>query len=129
MKKFIFLILMLPTLCFADTTMSRDGDGTKISAPAFGSIRSVSVGTKGFKCWSTATMSSWELKVAATDSTDGAAIGFKYFINGSESVTYPVSDKFFQWQNSPATRVPTITKACLRVYSSATMKTAYGVFQ
>ena len=128
MKRLIIICLLL--LCnsaFADTTQSRDGEGQKIQGASFGSIRSVSIGTKGYKCWSTATKLSWELKV--TNGTDAAAIGYKYFINNDETVYYPVSDKFFQWQNAPTSKVPTVIKACIRGYSSSTAKTAHGVFQ
>lgn len=119
--------MLLCNSAFADTTQSRDGEGQKIQGASFGSIRSSSIGTKGFKCWSTATKIAWEVKV--TSGTDATLIGFKYFINNDESVTYPVSDKFFQWQNAPTSKVPTVTKACIRGYSSAVNKTANGIFQ
>lgn len=113
----------------ADTTLSRDGNGQNIQGAAFGSIKSKSLGTKGFACFSTTSKLSWEVKVSASTLTDSAALAFKYFINGSETEVYPMTDKFFQWQNAPTSKSPTITKACLRCYSSATEKTAYGIFQ
>lgn len=130
MKRFLIAaFLLLATSAFADTTQSRDGDGNKVQGPAYGTLRSASIGTKGFKCFTTVSKMSWEVKVAATASTDGAGLGFKYFVNGDETTTYPVSDKFFQWQNSPTSKSPTVTKACVRAYSSATLKTASGLFQ
>lgn len=125
----IFTILAL--CCWAldakaDTTLSHDGEGLKIQGASFGTIRSASLGTKGFHCYSTASRIAWEVKVTAPD---GSALGFKMFYNGVESVTYPVSDKFFQFQNSPISKTPTITSVCQRAYSSATIKTGSGVFQ
>lgn len=122
-------ILLLAVPAMADTTQSRDGDGQKIQGPAFGYIQSKSLGTKGFVCFSTASRMSWELRASATTLTDSSAIPFKYFINGDETKVYPITDKFFQWQNAPTSKSPTVTKACMRSYSSATAKTAYGVFQ
>lgn len=135
MKSIHFIICIICVLfCFvlfanADTTQSRDGDGQKIQGPAFGSIRYADIGTKGFKCFSTASKMSWEVKITSAASTDASSLGFKYFLNGDESVTYPVSDKFFQWQNAPVSKSPTISKVCLRPYSSATLKRASGIFQ
>lgn len=125
---FITICLLFATSAFADTTQSRDGDGQKIQGPSFGSIRSESIGTKGFKCFSTASRMSWEVKLTSS-STDAASVGAKYFLNGNETAVYPISDKFFQWQNAPTSKAPTVTKACLRAYSSATLKTASGIFQ
>lgn len=125
-----FLIVCVMLLCnsaFADTTQSRDGEGQKIQGASFGSIRSASIGTKGFKCFSTASKIAWEFKV--TSGTDSTLIGYKYFYNNDESVTFPISDKMFQWQNAPTSKSPTITKACIRGYSSAVSKTAHGIFQ
>lgn len=129
-------ILIIACLLFAipalsDTTQSRDGDGQKMQGGAFGTIRSASGGTKGFKCWSTANRISWEIKAVASNSTTGASVGYKMFYNGNESLNYPVSDKFFQWNNSPSSKAPTITSVCQRAYSSAatTGTTFYGVFQ
>lgn len=128
MKRFLIAaLLLLATSAFADTTQSRDGDGQKIQGPSYGSLRSASIGTKGFKCFSTTSRMSWEVKV--TNGTDATAISFKYFINGDESVSYPVSSAFFQWQNAPTSKSPTVTKACIRAYSSATAKTAFGILQ
>jgi len=131
MKSFIIAaaLCLIASIALADTTQSRDGDGNKIQGAAFGAIKSASIGTKGFKCWSTSSYISWEVKAAATASTSGAGVGFKMFYNGTETTTYPVSDAFFQWQNAPTSRTPTVTKVCLRGYSTATEKTAYGVFQ
>lgn len=116
-------------MAIADTTQSRDGDGQKIQGPAFGYIQSKSLGTKGFACFSTSTRVSWELRASATTLTDSTTVPFKYFTNDSEIAVYPVTDKFFTWQNSPTSKSPTVTKACMRAYSSATLKTAYGIFQ
>lgn len=124
-----FTIMLFSAMAMADTTQSRDGDGQKIQGAAYGSIQSKSLGTKGFVCFSTATKMSWELKVSATTLTDSSAIAFKYFINSDETKVYPVTDKFFSWQNAPTSKSPTVTKACLRIYSSSVLKTAYGVFQ
>lgn len=121
-------LALFSAIAFADTTQSRDGDGQKIQGPSFGVIRSASIGTKGFKCFSAASRMSWELKITSA-STDAASVGAKYFYNGNETVIYPVTDKFFQWQNSPTSKSPTITSACMRAYSSATLKTVSGIFQ
>jgi len=112
----------------ADTTQSRDGDGQKIQGPAYGSIQSVSLGTKGFYCFATTSKMAWLLKATVNN----AAVAFKYFINGVESAVYPVTtDKpeFFQWQNAPKSQSPTVTSACMRAYSSASITTATGMFQ
>lgn len=130
MKTIIALIIIAFALpAMADTTMSRDAEGTKVQGASFATIRTASVGTKGFKCFSTATKLAWEVKVVSTATTDGAPLGFKLFYNGSESTTYPVSTAFMQWNNSPAAMTRTITSVCLRAYSSATPKTAAGLFQ
>ena len=118
----------------ADTTQSRDGDGQKIQGAAFGAMRSVSLGAKGnsFACFSTASRMSWEIKVVATALTDGAMLPFLMSYNGSTSVVYPVTTSFFQWQNAPTSKSPTITKVCLRGYSTATTpvaKSAYFIGQ
>ena len=120
---------LFSAMAMADTTQSRDGDGQKIQGAAYGSIRSASIGTKSFKCFSTASRMSWEVKVTATASTDGAIIGAKYFLNGDESVVYPVSSAFFSWQNAPTSKSPTVTKVCLRAYSSNVQKTANFIGQ
>lgn len=116
-------------IAFADTTMSRDGDGQKIQGPAYGVINSVAVGGGGYHCFATTSKIAWEVKVVASTTTDGANLPFKMFYNGDESNVYPVTDKFYQWQNSPTSKTPTISSVCLRPYSSATLKTAVGVFQ
>jgi len=125
----IFVLLIFSSSALCDVTQSRDAEGSKIQGESYGAIRSASVGTKGFTCFSTSVYVAWKLKVAATASTDGAAIGFKMFYNESEAKTYPVSAEFFQWNNSPISRTRTINKVCLRSYSSVTQKTAYGLFQ
>lgn len=130
MKKLITLILLAFALpAMADTTMSRDAEGAKIQGASYTTIRTASIGTKGFKCFSTATKLAWEVKAVATATTDGAGVGFKLFYNGSESIAYPVSAAFMQWNNSPVAQTRTITSVCLRGYSTATAKTAFGVFQ
>lgn len=125
----LLTLTLFSAIAFADTTQSRDGDGQKIQGAAFGSIRSASIGTKSFKCFSTASRMSWEIKVTATASTDGVALGSKMFYNESETLTYPLSGSFFQWNNSPTSRSPTLSKVCLRGYSSATQKTANFIGQ
>lgn len=122
-------LTLFSDMAMADTTQSRDGDGQKIQGAAYGTIRSASVGTKGFKCFSTASRMSWEVKVTATASTDGAALGGKLFYNEVETVTYPTSAAFFQWNNAPTSKSPTITKVCLRAYSSNVQKTANFIGQ
>lgn len=131
MKFFIAFIAFVAfaSVAFADTTQSRDGDGQKMQGGAFGAIRSKSVGTKGFACFSTLNRIAWNVKVAATISTDGSGLGFKMFYNGNESITFPISDSFAQYQNAPVSKSPTISSVCLRAYSSATAKTASGLFQ
>lgn len=130
MKYLLFFILLIFTsTCFADTTLSRDGEGLKMHNAAYGSIRSLSVGTKGFACFSTLNKIAWEVKLAATSSVDGAGVGFKMFYNENELTNFPVSGSFFQHQNSPVSKSPTINKVCLRAYSTSVLKTAYGVFQ
>lgn len=136
--KYLYILIiacLLSAVCaMADTTQSRDGDGQKIQGAAFSSIRSKSLGTKGngFVCFSTATRMSWEIKVVATALTDITPLPFLMSFNGSNSVIYPVSDKFFQWQNAPTSKSPTITSVCLRGYSTATTpvaKSAYFIGQ
>lgn len=130
MKTLITLILLVFALpAMADTTMSRDGEGAKIQGASYATIRTASIGTKGFKCFSTLTKMAWELKTVATATTTGAGVGFKLFYNGNESVTYPVSDAFMQWNNSPAAQTRNITSVCQRAYSTQTLKTATGIFQ
>lgn len=130
MKKLIFsvgcLFSLLASIAMADTTLSRDGDGLKVQGAAYGSIRSASVGTKGFKCFSTLTKSAWEVKIV---DSSGNSLPAKYFYNGNESVDYPFTTAFFQFQNSPVSQSPTISKACMRKYSTATEGTAKGIFQ
>lgn len=111
---------------FADTTLSHDNEGLKHSQPAYGLIRSATLGTKGFKCFSTLTKISWEVKATLVD---GNTVPFKYFLNENETLVYPVTDKFFQFQNSPISKTPTVSKVCLRAYSSSSSKTANGIFQ
>jgi len=125
----IILYLAIAVPAISDSIQSKDFDGQKIQGGAFNTIRSASLGTKGFKCFSTLGRLSWELRVVATSTTNGATIGFKMFYNGNESMTYPISDKFFQWMNSPVARYPNITSVCQRAYSSATPVTGYGIFQ
>lgn len=130
-----FLMVVFFGLCvfastyvaFADTTLSRDGEGQKIQGASYVTFRSASIGTKGFKCFSTVSRVAWELKT--TNGTDATSLSFKYFFNGDESISYPVSTAFAQWQNSPTSKSPTVTKACVRAYSSAVQKTAHGIFQ
>lgn len=134
MKQFLIVavaILFSGAVVLADTSLSRDGEGTKISGWAPAVVKTASIGTKGFKCFSTVSRIGWEVKVTETDTTDAAMIPFKYsvIVSATETAGYPVSTAFFQWMNSPLSRVPTITKVCLRSYSSATEKTAYGIFQ
>ena len=131
MKTLLIAIFMFvfSVPCFADTTLSRDGDGQKMQSGAFSVIISASLGTKGFKCYSALGKISWWLKTTATATTDGSGVGFKMFYNGSETLTFPVSDMFGQWMNSPVSKAPTITSVCLRAYSTATLKTAHGLFQ
>jgi len=133
MKFFISAItltfMLFSGIAFADTTLTRDGEGMKISAPAFATIRSTSIGTKGFACFSTATKIAWELKVVATATTSGAGVGFKMFYNGLETALYDIDDKFFQFQNAPVSKTPNITKVCARGYSTATIKKANFVGQ
>ena len=125
----LLTFLLFTATAFADTTQSRDGDGQKIQGAAYGYIQSKSLGTKGFACFSTASRMAWELRASATTLTDSTMLPFKYFINGSETKVYPVTTAFFTWQNSPTSKSPTVTKACMRAYSSQTEKTGYGVFQ
>jgi hypothetical protein len=126
--KLLILIasLLIVTSALADTTLSRDGEGLKIQGGAFATLRSTSVGTKGFACFSTLTKTSWEIKVA--DAT-GTISPFKMFYNGIEFNSFPVTDRFFQFQNAPSTKSPTLSKVCLRAYSSQSVKIAHGVFQ
>lgn len=123
------LVLAFSVPCFADTTQSRDGDGQKMQGGAFSTIRSDSIGTKGFKCYSTLNRLAWMVKVTTTASTDGVGVGFKMFYNANEAVTFPMSDSFAQWMNSPVSKSPTITSVCLRGYSSATAKTSSILLQ
>lgn len=125
----IIACIVFATSAFADTTQSRDGEGQKIQGAAYGAIRSASIGTKGFKCFSTTSRMAWEVNVTATAGTDAATLAYKYFINGDETVTYPMAKAFFQWQNAPTSKSPNVTKACVRKYSSATNGTANGMLQ
>lgn len=131
MKYLILLMstLLLPLAALADTSQSRDGEGNKIQGAAYNAIRSISLGTKGFGCMSTVNRIAWEVKVVGTATTDGVALGSKLFYNEVETVTYPLSGAFFQWQNAPVSKSPVILKVCQRAYSSATLKTMHGIFQ
>lgn len=131
--KYIWIIacLALATSAFADTTQSRDGQGQKMQGGSFGVMKTYTSVTKGFKCWSTANSISWEIKAVPGNSTTAASVGFKMFYNGNESVVYPISDKFFQWNNSPTQGNPTLTSVCQRAYSTGNNNRTkfYGVFQ
>jgi len=113
----------------ADTEQSRDYGGQKVQGGAFGSIQSAAIGTKGFKCFSTLNRVAWNVKVSDSVTTDGSGIGFKMFYNGNETVTFPVSDSFAQYMNSPVAKSPQITSVCLRAYSTNVIKRATGLFQ
>lgn len=125
---------LFSAIAFADTTQSRDGDGNKIQGAAFGFVKSKSLGTKGntFTCWTTSSLMSWEVRVVATTTTDNAMLPFLMYHNSSSTTPYPITDKFFQWQNSPVSKSPTILKVCLKGYSTATTpvpKTGYLIGQ
>jgi hypothetical protein len=136
MKYLIICIIacLFTVPAFADTTQSRDGDGQKIQGKAYGSIRSKSLGTKGntFACFSTLNKTSWQIKVVATTTTDNAMLPFLFYYNSDSSVTYPITGSFEQWQNAPTSKSPTISRVCLKGYSTATTpvpKSAFGLFQ
>lgn len=134
MKKFSTFCVFIACVLFtfsanADTTLSRDGEGAKVQGAAFGTLRSASIGTKGFKCFSTVSRSSWTLKVVSASTTDGAGLGFKMFYNGIESAVFDVNDDFFQFQNAPTSKSPTLTSVCMRGYSTPTLKKANAVLQ
>ena len=128
MKTIITIILVLalavPALA-TGPTLIRDGEGQKIQALGLNTIRTASIGTKGFKCFSTASKLGWYVNAVAT--VDGTNVPFKYFINGSETLTFTTTAAFEDWQSTPS--LPTKTSVCLRGYSSATAKTAVGIFQ
>lgn len=135
MKRFIIAIMLLVgTSAFADTSQSRDGEGNKIQGAAFGFVKSKSLGTKGntFTCFTTSSLMSWEVKVVATTTTDNAVLPYLMAYNVTTGTTYPLTKEFFQWQNSPTSKSPTVLKVCLKGYSTATTpvpKTAYLIGQ
>lgn len=130
----ILTLALFSAIAFADTTQSRDGDGNKIQGGAFGFVKSKSLGIKGntFTCFTTASLMSWEVKVVATTTTDSAMLPFLMYYNASSTTPYPITDKFFQWQNAPTSKSPTVGKVCLVGYSSVgsrVAKTAYLIGQ
>jgi hypothetical protein len=131
MKKLLIVLFTFAfaATCFADTEQSRDYGGQKVQGGAYGSMRSANIGTKGFKCFTTLNRVAWNIKVSDSATTDGSGIGFKMFYNGNENVTFPISDSFAQYMNSPVAKLPTITSVCLRGYSTSVIKRATGLFQ
>jgi hypothetical protein len=139
--KYLIICIFILSCCsyvFADTSMTRDGEGQKVQQFCPSVIRSKVVGTKGFACFSTSQYIAFMVKVSLPATTgddttlpgNGSNRGFKLFYNGDESQFYPYSIlfDFVQWNNSPTANTRKITSVCLRAYSSATIKTAYGLF-
>ena len=144
MKLFKYILICIFILsctyaAFADTTMTRDGEGQKVQQFCPSVIRSAVVGTKGFKCFSSANYIAYMVKIVLTTDTgddttlpgNGTNRGFKLFYNGDESKTFPISILFdyVLWNNSPTSGTRNATSVCLRAYSSASLKTAHGLFQ
>lgn len=121
----ILALAMSATAMAVGPTLIRDGEGQKIQGLGLNTIRTASIGTKGFKCFSTATKIGWRVNAVVT--ADGTNVPYKYFLNGSEALAFATTAAFEDWQSTPS--LPTKTSVCLRGYSSASSKTAYGIFQ
>lgn len=121
---------LFSAMAMADTTLSRDGDGLKHSGHAFGSVQSKLIGTgTGFVCFTTLNKMSWEVKVSATVPTDSSTLPFLMTLNTTTSASYPLTIAFAQFQNAPTSKSPTVSKVCLRGYSTSVSKTAFMVSQ
>lgn len=107
MKKIALLILFSASISFAGPLVLPQSS----IAPNPAYTRQASLGTKGFKCWSTTSRDAMRCKTA---SAAGVATATKWFLNGDESTVYPASEDTITIERGK------VTSLCQRAYSTAT---------
>lgn len=107
MKKIALLILFSASVSFAGPVVLPQSS----IAPNPAYTRQASLGTKGFKCWSTVGRDAMRCKTATAA---GVGTVSKWFLNGDESKVYPTTE------DTISTERGKVTSICQRAYSTAT---------